>query len=162
MVTSVEKIIEEYLEDAKSREEAFKLIAMRAETLPLLQSIMHDFIGGNIQLPEFREQLSKALQPAEIWFAQGCFMMEVNKFTKHHSDTSNAPAEYLRTILTGLHAGNVGQRIEMFYNFLLKERERLRREGKQGNTIVAERTLGSDFATDQASIEPQDQSPPSA
>ncbi len=64
------------------------------------------------------------------------FIIELNKFSKYHCDTSSSAEEQFRKALDGLNAQNVGQRIEQFYQFLLRERERLRRDGKSSGMIV--------------------------
>ncbi len=137
MAVTLQEIINACLAD----EEALSKQRMRAEqrnaSLPLLQSIIREFVQANISLAEFRERLDKALRPREIWSAQGRFMMEVSKFAKNHQDETTIAAEYLRSLLVGLNATNVGDGIEEFYEFLLQERERLRRNGMQSGSIVA-------------------------
>ena len=66
-------------------------------------------------------------------------MMELNKFGKYHNDAGSYAEIQLRHTLNGLNAKNLGQRIEQFYKFLLQERDRLRRDDKSSNTIVAAR-----------------------
>ncbi|EFH80234.1 AAA family ATPase [Ktedonobacter racemifer] len=137
MANTLNELVASYLADTADHEEAKKLIEERKPTFPILQAIIYAFIEGHTPFSEFRERLGKALRPAEVWYAQGRFMMELNKFGKNHNDPSEAPANEFRQILQGLNGRNVGHKIEQFYQFLLKERNRLRHEGKLGGGIVA-------------------------
>ncbi len=131
----LQTIIEHYLEDPYYEDR--DLVRKRQLTLPDLQSIIGRFIQNELSFVEFRDLLSKTLRPANTWSAQGRFMMEINKFIKNHCDSSEEAAQTFRSILRGLNTQNVGVRIEAFYNFLLKERERLHREGKPSGAVVA-------------------------
>lgn len=137
MATTLREIIDAYLTDDATLSRHRMVAEQRNASLPLIQSIIRNFVQGEITLAEFRERLDKALRPAEIWSAQGRFMMEISKFAKNHNDTTHVSAKTLQDIFLQLNSKNVGYYIEYFYHFLLKERERLRRAGIQSGSIVA-------------------------
>lgn len=138
MSLTLHEFTEAYLQDEAVHMEELSAAAVRKETLPLLQTIIDDFIQKRTDLQDFRSILDRALRPANIWYAQSTgFMMEINKFSKNHARNSNEPQEFLRSILSGLNARNLGQRIEQFYSFLLNERGRLRNEGFTALSSVA-------------------------
>ncbi len=133
----LQNIIQSYLSDTDEYQARLQLINQRTTSLPLFQNIIHNFITDQISLSEFGDQLSRALQPATIWYAQQPFLMEIRKFSKNHNDSNNYAASQLRSILTDLNAHTLGSHIEQFHQFLSKERIRLLREGKSSSTIVA-------------------------
>src|SRR5216683_906480 len=63
--------------------------------------------------------------------------MEINKLAKYHAENNTSTEERFRQTLSGLNAGNLGQRIEQFYMFLMSERERLRQAGRSSGMIVS-------------------------
>lgn len=136
MPTTFDDLIQAFLADATYRTEHQNLVRQREATLPRLQTIIRDFVNENTHFQEFRDDLAQIIRPgADAWFAQGRFMMELNKLIKNHGVSTVEPV--LRGLLTGLNAANMGQRIEQFYQFALRERERLRNQGIAGNSIVA-------------------------
>jgi hypothetical protein len=137
MDVTLDEVVNAYLDDAEFQRPRQNLLTIRNASIPALQALTLRFIRAEINLQEFRAQLDRTLREGEDWGARGLgFMMELNKLGKYHDDTGSIAETELRTVLTGLNAQNVGQRIERFYNFLLRERERLRREGKSSGMIV--------------------------
>ncbi|GHO56058.1 AAA family ATPase [Ktedonobacter robiniae] len=140
MPTTLAEVIHAYLADTKFRQARIQLAARRNASIPALRALVQEFIQGDIDIQSLRIQLEKTLRAGEDWEATGFgFMMELNKFGKYHNDASSYAEKQLRHILSGLNARNLGQRIEQCYKFLLQERERLRRDGKSSNMIVAAR-----------------------
>lgn len=137
---SLTDVAEAYLADSEFQQSRADLVAKRDASIPGLQQVTHRFVQGEYDIQLFRAQLEKVLRIGEDWGATGYgFMMELNKFGKYHNEKTNAPEVELRNILNGLYVANMGQRIERFYNFLLDERDRLRRDGKSSGMIVAPR-----------------------
>jgi len=138
MDVTLDEVVKAYLDDAEFQRTRQELLKTRNASIPTLQALTLRFVHAEINLQEFRAQLERTLRAGEDWGATGFgFMMELNKLGKYHDDKSSIAETELRDVLTGLNAQNVGQRIERFYNFLLRERERLRREGKSSGMIVA-------------------------
>ena len=126
-----------YVADEAYQKTRLDLLQLRDASIPALQEVTLRFVRNETNLQTFRAQLQNTLSAGEDWGANGFgFMMELNKFGKYHCDTTSAPETTLRSLLTGLNTNNLGQRIEQFYNFLLHERERLRKEGKSSGMIV--------------------------
>ena len=138
MPITLDEVVQAYFADTEFQKTRQYLLERRNASIPNLQAVTLKFIRAETNLQNFRVQLERTLRAGEDWGAMGAgFMMELNKLAKYHNDTSaNAEAE-LRNALEGLNSRNMGQRIERLYNFLLKERERLRRDGKSSGMIVA-------------------------
>ncbi len=138
MAITLGEVVQAYFADTEFQKTRQSLIEKRNASLPKLQAVIQLFINAETNLQNFRVQLDRTLRAGEDWGATGMgFMMELNKLAKYHDDTSsNAEAE-LRNVLNGLNVQDMGQRIERLYHFLLKERERLRRDGKSSGMIVA-------------------------
>jgi|SRR5690348_6582912 hypothetical protein len=133
MEITLSDIVQAYLEDQAFQQHWSSLATKRDASIPKLQDVTLQFIHAELDMKTFCPQLDKALRQEDDWGATGFgFMMELNKLNKYHSDTSTLAEEHLRTTLRGLNKANLGERIEGFYTFLLKERERLRHEGKSG------------------------------
>ena len=138
MAITLDEVAQTYLADTEFQKERQYLLERRNASLPNLQAVTLKFIRAEIDLQSFRTQLEKTLRAGEDWGATGYgFMMELNKLGKYHDEHSTIAENELRALLTDLNAEKVGSRIEQFYHFLLKERERLRREGKSSGMIVA-------------------------
>lgn len=136
MSVTFEELVTAFLADTAYQAEHQGLVRQREATLPRLQTIIRDFVNEHTHLQEFRDGLAQIIRPgSDAWFAQGRFMMELNKFIKNHGISTIEPV--LRRLLTGLNETNMGQRIEQLYQFALGERERLRNQGVGGNSIVA-------------------------
>ena len=139
MPLTFDEVVQAYLADTKFQEERDRIGYAREKTLPHLQMVIASFVRGTLDLQQFRVQLQQAFRAEDDWGAQGQgFMMQLNLMYKHHDTTSSTPvAEMkLRTLLDGLEARNVGQRIEAFHTFLLEERDRLRKAGKASNMVA--------------------------
>jgi hypothetical protein len=140
MSITLEEVIQNYLADTEFQQLRIQRAARRDASIPQLQAITNSFIQAETDIQSFRIQLEKALRVGEDWGALGFgFMMELNKFGKYHNDAGSYAEIQFRHALNGLNAKNLGQRIEQFYKFLLQERDRLRRDDKSSNTIVAAR-----------------------
>ena len=140
MAITLDDLAKAYLEDEDYQKGRSDLAEKRDASLPHLQAVTQSFLRREINLKTFCPQLEKTLRAEEDWGAMGFgFMMELNKLSKHHNDANALAEEHLRRILIGLKASNLGERIEEFYTFLLKERERLRQEGKSSGMIVPAR-----------------------
>jgi hypothetical protein len=133
MAITLNDLAKAYLEDGDYQKRRSDLTEKRDASLPHLQAVTQSFLQREINLKTFCPQLEKTLRAEEDWDAMGFgFMMELNKY---HAETSTLAEEHLRETLRGLK----GERIEEFYTFLLKERERLRQEGKSSGMIVPAR-----------------------
>ena len=140
MALTLDDIVQAYLADTEFQQTRQILRDKRNASIPALQTVTRQFINGEVDLQGFRARLERTLRAGEDWGATGTgFMMELNKLGKYHDEHDPIAGTELRSLLGGLNAGNVGQRIERFYNFLLEERERLRREGKSSGMIVSAR-----------------------
>ncbi len=140
MAITLDDLAKAYLEDEDYQKGRSDLAEKRDASLPHLQAVTQSFLRREINLKTFCPQLEKTLRAEEDWGAMGFgFMMELNKLSKHHNDANALAEEHLRRILIGLKASNLGERIEELYTFLLKERERLRQEGKSSGMIVPAR-----------------------
>jgi hypothetical protein len=137
MDVTLNEIANTYLADEEYQRPRQNMLTIRNASIPALQALTLRFVRAEINLQEFRAQLDRTLRAGDDWGATGLgFMMELNKLGKYHDDKGSIAETELRAVLTGLNAQNVGQRIERFYNFLLRERERLRRDGKSSGMIV--------------------------
>jgi len=130
-------VVQAYFEDHEFQQQRSSLATKRDASIPKLQEVTLQFIHAVLDMKTFCSQLDKALRLEDDWGATGFgFMMELNKLNKYHNETSTVAEEHLRATLRGLNKANLGECIEEFYHFLLKERERLRHEGKSGAMIV--------------------------
>lgn len=130
-------IVQAYLKDQEFQQHWSSLAIKRDASIPKLQDVTLRFIRAELDMKTFCLQLEKTLRSDEDWGATSFgFMMELNKLNKYHNETSTVVEEHLRETLRGLNKANLGERIEAFYTFLLKERERLRHEGKSSAMIV--------------------------
>jgi len=139
MTLTLDEVVQAYVADTTFQEERERIAFAREKTLPHLQMVIASFVRGSLDLQQFRVQLQQALKTGDDWGAQGTgFMMQLNLLYKHHDTTSSTPIaeRKLRTLLDGLEARNVGQRIEEFYAFLFTEWERLHKEGKASNMVA--------------------------
>lgn len=122
---------EEYIERRRQKARA------RDASIPALQATVKRFIQEEVDFKTFITQLDSIFHTQEDWGATGfAFMMELNKFSKYHNDADKKAEQHFRSILRSLNGANLGQHIEAFYNFLLQERDRLRRAGKSSGMIV--------------------------
>jgi hypothetical protein len=144
MTASFDTIVQTYLNDSEYLDEQKRITQSRDNSLPTLRKILVPFIEETIDLKAFREQIDKALSPPrENWGARGTdFLMELNKLVKYHTvnaDGSTNPEieNELRSLLKGLDAHTIGQRIGQFYTFLQQERARFRQENRLRGTNVS-------------------------
>src|SRR6266852_6913984 len=130
-------VVQAYFEDQEFQQQWSSLATKRDASIPKLQDVTLRFIRAELEMKTFCSQLEKTLRSDEDWGATSFgFMMELNKLNKYHNDTSAFAEEHLRETLRDLNKATLGEHIEEFYSFLLKERERLRHEGKSGAMIV--------------------------
>jgi hypothetical protein len=140
MALTLDDVAGAYLADAEYQHSLQIVRDKRDASIPQLQAITRRFIRGETNLQSFRKQLQNTLSTGEDWGATGFgFMMELHKMGKYHDEHGPEAEIELRTLLTGLDAHNLGQRIGRFYIFLLKERDRLRKEGKSSGMTVSAR-----------------------
>src|SRR6266571_1992754 len=138
MAITLDDLVKAYVEDEDYQKTRSKLAEKRDASIPHLQAVIQSFLRTETNLKTLCSHLEKMLRAEEVWCATSFgFMMELNKLSKHHNDANAMTEERFRRILTGLKTSNLGERIEECYTFLLKERERLRREGKSSGMIVA-------------------------
>ncbi|HEY4036867.1 MAG TPA: AAA family ATPase [Ktedonobacteraceae bacterium] len=138
MEVTLPDIVQAYLEDQEFQQRWSSLATKRDASIPKLQDVTLRFVRAELAMKAFCSQLEKTLRSDEDWGATSFgFMMELNKLNKYHNETSSLAEEHLRETLHGLNKATLGDRIEEFYDFLLKERERLRHEGKSGAMIVS-------------------------
>src|SRR5260370_30770042 len=120
MSITLEELASAFLADNAYQSEHRELLRQREATLPRIQAIIQDFLNERTHLPEFREQLLQSTrQNVDVWFAQGRFGMEINKLVKNHNTPGSGTEDHLRSILSGLDAPTMGQRVEQFYHFVL-------------------------------------------
>ncbi|GCE45277.1 dynein-related subfamily AAA family protein [Thermosporothrix hazakensis] len=133
------ELIEKYLQDASAQQKYQEKLEQRQESLPKLHRLVSQFVNVELNLSTFVPLLDKTTREQRHWGAAGTgFMMELNKLNKHHNSIETPlPEANLRDYIAHIDIENEGERIERFYHFLVQDRERLRREGKPGNTIVA-------------------------
>jgi MoxR-like ATPase len=137
MTTTLNELVDKYLADTDFHSARHLVTTKRDDHIDSLQAVTKSFINKELDLQTFCQQLDNVLATTEDWGARGFgFMVELNKFNKNHNDASNVAAMHLQIILNNLNSTNLGQRIEQMYNFLLKERERLRRAGTAGGMII--------------------------
>ncbi len=140
MTLTLHDVAQAYLADEEFQKTRLRLVEQRNESIPRLQAVLRRFLRAQSDLHTFRSELEKALRMGEDWGATGFgFMMELNKYGKYHSENSYGPEATLRALLNTLNATTLGESIEAFYDFLLRERERLRLAGKSSNMMVAAR-----------------------
>ncbi|GHO99627.1 hypothetical protein KSF_096750 [Reticulibacter mediterranei] len=138
MVVTLDEIVEAYLADKDFQADRLELARRRDESLPMLQETVQQFIRGRSNLETFRSLLDMELRTGEDWGATGMgFMVQLNNLNKYHNGPDSNVDLRFRIILQGLNAITVGQCIEVFYEFLLAEQDRLRRAGKSSGMIVA-------------------------
>src|SRR5216683_2865774 len=138
MTVNLASVVDTYLKDTDFQDASRRIIAKREASIPTLKRIVTEFVDGLTDLKSFRELFDKALHTEDDWGATGTgFLMEINKLAKYHAENNTSTEERFRQTLSGLNAGNLGQRIEQFYMFLMSERERLRQAGRSSGMIVS-------------------------
>ncbi len=135
MPPTLASIIRTYLDDDAHHEHWKAIVASRNASIPEFKRIVGEFVDGTINLNIFRDQIGKALNSLDTWGADGVgWQMELNKLAKYHGE----PAEReLRQTLDGLTAATLGPRIEQFFQFLQREKTRLKQRGLSGNATMA-------------------------
>ncbi|BCL80115.1 AAA family ATPase [Ktedonobacteria bacterium brp13] len=143
MITqTLPEIVQKFLADHHYIEERMRTTAEREQTLPAIQTALHDFIQGKINFVQLNAVLNQA---KNRWYAgrhntPGHPNIELTKFAKYHVESNNEANEQFRALLQNLNARTIGQKIEQCYAFLLQERDRLRHAGLSSGTIVAPRS----------------------
>src|SRR5262249_22474784 len=137
VVTNIDTIVQDYLNDKAFQEEWDSIARQRQETLPHYKHTITQFINGTYNLDAFRNAL-KTLHKDKFGggHTRGC-LMELNKLASNHAPSNPELETHVRIILTGLGRENVGQRIEQFYKLLVKEKERLTPTGISPNKIAS-------------------------
>ena len=132
-------IIQEFLNDSEEQADYAKYSRKRAQQIPELQNLLHQFINQQLHLKDLRDGLQFLVsRDDDPWVIKGPgFMMEINKLRKNHDEHHPHAENELRTLLSGLNTANLGARIESFYNFLQSEKTRLRREEKPSTQTMA-------------------------
>lgn len=131
-------IVERYLADAEWQRYVQVRKRGRDTTLPELRAITQRFTRAEASLRTFRDQLDAIIREQEHWGLQGRgFMGTLSLFVKYHDDKEPVVEPFLRDLLSGLNAENMGERLEQLYDFLQIERTRLRHEGKSSHTAAA-------------------------
>ncbi len=136
---TLDDLVQEYLMDEFKQESDADLWVQRERQLPALRAILLRFIDGEIGLKVLRDQLQVELTPKDpLWGTSGVgFMMELNKLIKYHDEHQPFAETSLREVLTEINRDNLGQRIETFCNFLYRDKNRLRQEGKSSNQVMS-------------------------
>ncbi len=138
MAVTLDEVVQTYLADTEWQKQTKERAAQHDASIPIMQSITQQFISQEINLQEFTTKLGKALSTHAPWGARNfSFITELHKLCKYHDEKEPIAETRLRAILTGLEANNLGARIELFYGFLLHERERLRLQGKTSGMTAA-------------------------
>ncbi|MDQ2888439.1 MAG: MoxR family ATPase [Chloroflexota bacterium] len=138
MAVTLDEVVRAYLADTEWQKQMKERAAQHDASIPIMQSITQQFISQEINLQEFTTKLGKALSTHAPWGARNfSFITELHKLCKYHDEKEPIAETRLRAILTGLEANNLGARIELFYDFLLHERERLRLQGKTSGMTAA-------------------------
>ncbi|HYU75735.1 MAG TPA: hypothetical protein VEL31_23940, partial [Ktedonobacteraceae bacterium] len=129
VMTSLDAVVQEYLQDTKFQQLRETINHQRNESIPHYRAIVHKFIDGTYNLDEFRNAL-KTLHQDKFWGASSPgFLMELNRLANNHVPTNPDIEANFRFILRDLNTQNVGQRIEQFYNLLIQEKKRLEAPG---------------------------------
>ncbi|MEO6889725.1 MAG: AAA family ATPase [Ktedonobacteraceae bacterium] len=138
MAVTLDEVVRAYLADTEWQKQTKGRAAQHDASIPIMQSMTQQFISQEINLQEFTTKLGKALSTHAPWGARNfSFITELHKLCKYHDEKEPIAETRLRAILTGLDANNLGARIELFYDFLLHERERLRLQGKTSGMTAA-------------------------
>ena len=88
MTVTLDEVVSAYLGDISYQKDQRELVHRRNETLPQIQSVVHDFLQRRCNIYVLRQKLDVPRELMGAWFAQGPgFMMELNKFAKNHNDT---------------------------------------------------------------------------
>src|SRR5260221_2772089 len=123
MALTLHDVVQAYLADMSYQERYQQDRATRDATVPRYRDIISRFTSGETDLQTFRTQLSSHTRELKYWGAQGPgFMMAINKLSKYHDENGHIAHEPLRQALTDLNSSNLGERIEIFYNFRSEER----------------------------------------
>jgi MoxR-like ATPase len=103
-----------------------------------ISEITRQFVNGKLNLRTYVNALHEAFQNTEeSWSAKGNgFMMPLRKMIKNHDEKSPIAETRLRELLTDLNIENIGIKIEQLYDFLQKERKRLRNESKPNGSAA--------------------------
>jgi MoxR-like ATPase len=137
--TSLEELVAQYFADTDLQASNREGDEQRAQRLPTLHTLTRQFVQGDLNLSAFRDKLQFDLgRNHNLWGTRGPgFMMELNKLRKNHDEQQPIAENELRAVLTGISKDNLGERIERFYNFLNRERARLRQAGKSPQQAMA-------------------------
>lgn len=139
VVTSLDTVVQDYLNDVSFQQERDLIAKQRDGTIPHYQHSMTQFANGTFNLEALSNAL-KTLHKDTFWGLHGAGLsMGIYTLLLHHLPGNSELETHLRFIITGLNAQNVGQRIEQFYNLLEKEKQRLGPEKIKKNEFVSPR-----------------------
>lgn len=116
-MTNLDRIVQKYVQDTVFLQERQTIAKERRASIPRYNTIVRQFVEERYTLDEFRHAL-KTLHQDTSWDAHKTFLKELNKLANNHVPVSPDVETKFRGILRNLNAGNVGQRIEQFYNLL--------------------------------------------
>src|SRR5450432_2770094 len=137
VMTSLEDVVQEYLQDTEFQLEWQVVAKERRASIPRYQPTVSKFIDGTYTLHEFRNAL-KTLYQDKSWGASSSgFLMVLNQLANNHVPTNPDIEANFRFILRDLNTQNVGQRIEQFYNHLTQEKKRLQASGLSDRKIAS-------------------------
>ena len=138
MPVNLASIVDTYFNDTDFQENSRRIIAKREASIPTFKRIVTQFIEGETNIKTFRDQLEKALRTEDNWGATGTgFLMEINKLAKYPRENHSVVNGGLFLALNELNAGNLGKRIESFYNTLMQDRQALQDMDQQTHMLVA-------------------------
>jgi len=124
--TSLEALVSAYLNDTELQHNRDRITRERNNTVPVYKHFVGQFISGEISLPIFRSALHKRLQKDSCWGeSRWYFLQQFNNFASYHAELIPDTEGALRTIIMGLNASTLGQRIEQFYQRILLDKQHL-------------------------------------
>jgi MoxR-like ATPase len=137
VIVNLDTVVQDYLSASEYlalRESKGK---QRNETVPYYKHAITQFANNTYNFEAFRDAI-KRLNVDKFWNLQGSpFVMTIYELALHHLPSNPELETHLRFIMTDLNAQNVGQRIEQFYNLLVRERERLLQMGVASSKIAS-------------------------
>jgi MoxR-like ATPases len=135
-VSSLDVLIQKYLEDSEYQQDRKRIFQEREATLPFYRGLIQRFIDSTFNLTDLRDGF-KRLHQDLCWGAKGPgFLMEFNRLVSNHLPTNPDIEANIRFILTDLTVDNVGEKIEQFYALMVSEEKRLNQLGDKKSHVA--------------------------
>jgi len=110
-VTSLDTIVQDYLNDSEYQEARKVTIQQRDESIPKYKDIVEQFITGNLSLEAFEMSYRYSTRISFGQLKATGFLLEFNKLASNHFPSNPGIEPNMRFILNKLNAQNIGQRI---------------------------------------------------